>query len=80
MPFCVDSGAEVCAIGSEHVQRLMKFDPPVEITGVDKGLTATTFGGQELTAIGQVQLNVKLNTAAGPVNLVKTIKCLVVDE
>lgn len=80
MPYCADSGAEVSVIGRGHVQKLMEKDRSVKLMKIDKPVAAKTFGGYDLISSGQVNLSVKLHTAAGPMNMVEPVKCLVINE
>lgn len=77
MPFCADTGAEMSVIGSGHLQKLIEQDRSVKLVKVNKQVS---FGGHNLTSSGQVKLNMKLDTAAGTVNVVEPVDCLVVEE
>ncbi|KAE9009868.1 hypothetical protein PR003_g16401 [Phytophthora rubi] len=59
---------------------LMKMDRSIKLVKVDWELTAKTFGGHKLTPSGQVKLIVNLNADTGPVNMVDSVDCLVIED
>lgn len=78
VPFCPDSGAEVNAVGRQVVEQLRSVDPHVTAAVITPQRPVQVAGGTIIYCHESVVLDLSIETAAGPVQLV-SIECLVLD-
>ena len=76
-----DSGADDVIIAKGHVEKLMRLDQNVVIKSLNPAIKTATWGnGKTYLCNEYVELKVTIHTAAGQVNLMKPVKCIVIDE
>ncbi|POM65523.1 Hypothetical protein PHPALM_18745 [Phytophthora palmivora] len=66
LPYCADSGSDFNMVSRRHVVRLCQLDNSVQLVRLTDPIESRAVGGALLVSTHAIDINITLNTAAGP--------------
>ncbi|POM72299.1 Hypothetical protein PHPALM_11007, partial [Phytophthora palmivora] len=67
LPYCADSGSDFNMVSRRHVDRLSQLDNSVQLMRLTEPVESQAVGGTLLVFTHVIDVNITLNTAAGPI-------------
>ncbi|POM72296.1 Hypothetical protein PHPALM_11011 [Phytophthora palmivora] len=80
LPYCADSGSDFNMVSRRHVVRLCQLDNSVQLVRLTDPIESRAVGGALLVSTHAIDINITLNTAAGPVRCQDAKRCLIVES
>lgn len=77
--YCADSGAETSCISSTTLKKINKQGVTNEVVELTTPIECKLPGGKKTLARAVTKLKLSLMTAAGPVNIIKPVSCLILE-
>ncbi|KAG4038340.1 hypothetical protein PC123_g26096 [Phytophthora cactorum] len=80
LPYCADSGSDYNIVSRCHADQLCQLDETIQLVKLCEPIESRAVGGTILTSTHAVDVNLTLNTAAGPVRCQDVKRCLIVES
>ncbi|GMF19656.1 unnamed protein product [Phytophthora fragariaefolia] len=80
LPYCADSGSDYNIVSQNHVDQLRQFDRTLSLVKLSEPVESRAVGGAILISTHAIDVNLTLNTAAGPVRCQDLKRCLIVES
>ncbi|POM73380.1 Hypothetical protein PHPALM_9779, partial [Phytophthora palmivora] len=78
LPYCADSDSDFDMVSRRHVDRLCQLDNSIQLVRLTDPIESRAVGGTLLVSTHVIDINITLNTAAGPVRCQDAKRCLIV--
>ncbi|KAG3194143.1 hypothetical protein PC128_g9627 [Phytophthora cactorum] len=80
LPYCADSGSDYNIVSRCHADQLCQLDETIQLVKLREPIESRAVGGTILTLTHAVDVNLTLNTAAGPVIFQDLKRCLIAES
>ncbi|GMF81202.1 unnamed protein product [Phytophthora fragariaefolia] len=80
LPYCADSGSDYNIVSQNHVDQLRQLDRTLSLVKLSEPVESRAVGGAVLISTHAIDVNLTLNTAAGPVRCQDLKRCLIVES
>ncbi|KAG3028697.1 hypothetical protein PC120_g4718 [Phytophthora cactorum] len=80
LPYCADSGSDYNIVSRCHADQLCQLDETIQLVKLREPIESRAVGGTILTSTHAVDVNLTLNTAAGPVIFQDLKRCLIAES
>ncbi|OWZ13400.1 hypothetical protein PHMEG_00013278 [Phytophthora megakarya] len=78
--YCADTGSDWCLISRKNFEELARLGSGVLAEPLQKAVVGKAVGGHDVEAREAVRLQIRLHTAAGPVEPADLVTCLIIEE